>query len=48
MRTKIILGRRIEFCHSPMLEELVKKTVDRLKSGEKDYEVFGRRFVEEL
>lgn len=40
VRTKTILGRRIEFCHPPRLEELVKKTVDRLKSGEKDYEVF--------
>jgi len=43
IRTKTILGRRIEYCHPPRLEGLVKSTVEKLKRGEKDFEVFWTR-----
>jgi len=42
-RTRTILGRKIEYCHPPRLEGLVKKTVEKLRRGEADYEVFWTR-----
>ena len=43
VRTKTIIGRRVEFCHPPRLEELVRKTVDEIKSGERDMAEFWTR-----
>jgi len=43
VRTKTIIGRRIEFCHPPRLEELVRKTVDEIKSGMRDVAEFWTR-----
>ena len=40
VRSKTILGRRIEYCHPPRLEAFIKKVLNELKSGTKDYEVF--------
>ena len=42
-RARTIVGRRIEFCHPPRLEGLVKKTVDELKRGEREYAEFWTR-----
>lgn len=42
-RTRTILGRRLEYCHPPRLEGLVRKTVEKLRRGEADYEVFWTR-----
>ncbi len=39
-RAKTILGRRLLYCHSPRLEEVVKVVVDKLKSGESDFKEF--------
>ena len=44
-RTKTILSRRIEYCHPPRLEGLVRKTVDELKNGEKEYAEFWTRLA---
>ena len=42
-RARTILGRRLLYCHPPRLEELVRSTVEKLRRGEKDYEVFWTR-----
>ncbi len=42
-RTKTIIGRRVEYCHPPRLEALVRKTVDEIKSGEASYREFWTR-----
>jgi DUF438 domain-containing protein len=42
-RTKTIIGRRLEYCHPPRLEALVRKTVDEVKSGEAKYREFWTR-----
>ncbi|MEM0239487.1 MAG: PAS domain-containing protein, partial [Ignisphaera sp.] len=43
IRTETILGRRIEFCHPPRLEKLVRETVDELKAGKAEYREFWTR-----
>ncbi len=40
IRTKTILARRVEFCHPPRLEGLVRKTIDDLKEGKKPFTEF--------
>ena len=42
-RTKTLLGRKVEFCHPPRLENLVRKVIDELRAGLKDHEVFWTR-----
>ncbi len=42
-RTKTILSRRIEFCHPPRLEHLVRSVVDDLKAGKYDHREFWTR-----
>jgi DUF438 domain-containing protein len=39
VRTKTIIGRRLEYCHPPRLESIVKKTVDEVKreSGHREF-----------
>jgi hypothetical protein len=43
VRTKTILGRRLEYCHPPRLEPAVRKVVDDIKMGEADYREFWTR-----
>jgi len=43
IRTKTLLGRRVEFYHLPRLEKLVRKVIDELKEGIRDYQVFWTR-----
>jgi len=43
VRTKTTIGRRIEYCHLPRLEKLVKKTADEVLSGRKPYKEFWTR-----
>jgi DUF438 domain-containing protein len=40
VRTRTILGRRIEYCHPPRLEKIVRQTVDELKQGKVSYREF--------
>ncbi|OYT37557.1 MAG: diguanylate cyclase [Desulfurococcales archaeon ex4484_58] len=40
LRTKTIIGRKLEYCHPPRLEPLVKKVAREILSGEKPYRVF--------
>ncbi len=40
IRTNTLLGRKAEFCHPLRLEEFVRKVVNELKKGIKDYEIF--------
>ena len=43
VRTKTILGRRLEYCHPPRLENYVKLNVDALMRGEFPYREFWTR-----
>jgi len=43
VRTKTILGRRLEYCHPPRLENYVKLNVDALLRGEFPYREFWTR-----
>lgn len=42
-RAKTILARRVEFCHPPRLEHLVRSVVDDLKAGKYGYREFWTR-----
>jgi DUF438 domain-containing protein len=48
VRTKTILGRRIEFCHPPRLEKLVRQTVDELKQGKAPYREFWTKLGDSI
>jgi DUF438 domain-containing protein len=48
VRTKTILGRRIEFCHPPRLEKLVRQTVDELKQGKASYREFWTKLGDSI
>lgn len=43
VRTKTIIGRRLEYCHPPRLESIVRKNVDDVKHGEAGYREFWTR-----
>jgi len=43
LRTKTIIGRRLEYCHPPRLEDTVRKTVDEVKFGKAGYREFWTR-----
>ncbi|MGB9717702.1 MAG: DUF438 domain-containing protein [Thermoproteota archaeon] len=43
VRTRTIIGRRIEYCHPPRLESIVRKNVDEVKKGEAEYKEFWTR-----
>ena len=47
-RTKTILGRRIEYCHPPRLERLVRQTVDELKQGKAPYREFWTKLGDSI
>lgn len=40
IRTKTIIGRRLEFCHSPRLENLVRRVVNEVKDNPQQYREF--------
>lgn len=42
-RTKTIIGRRLEYCHPPRLENFVKNVVNELKSGRADFREYWTR-----
>jgi DUF438 domain-containing protein len=48
VRSKTILGRRVEYCHPPRLEAFIKKVLNELKSGAKDYEVFWTKMGDRI
>ena len=43
VRTKTIIGRRLEYCHPPRLEYYVKHVVKQLKEGKHPYREFWTR-----
>ncbi len=47
-RTKTILARRVEFCHPPRLERLVRSVIDDLKAGRYDYREFWTRLGDRI
>jgi len=47
-RTKTIIGRKLEYCHPPRLEKLVKSNVELLKKGEIGYRVFWTRMGDRI
>ncbi|MCX8168616.1 MAG: DUF438 domain-containing protein [Candidatus Methanomethylicia archaeon] len=48
VRTKTLLGRRVEYCHPPRLEVFIRKIIDEFKSGVKDYEVFWTKMGDRI
>lgn len=48
IRAKTILGRRVEFCHPPRLEKLVRSTIDELKAGKANYREYWTRIGDRI
>ncbi|MEM4003386.1 MAG: DUF438 domain-containing protein [Ignisphaera sp.] len=48
IRTKTILSRRVEFCHPPRLEKLVRSTIDELKAGRTSYREYWTRIGDRI
>ncbi|MEM2797350.1 MAG: PAS domain-containing protein, partial [Ignisphaera sp.] len=48
VRTKTILGRRLEFCHPPRLEKLVRSVVDELETGKAEYKEFWTKISDRI
>ncbi len=44
LRARTILGRKIEYCHPPRLEKIIREVIERLRKGEKDLEEFWTRY----
>jgi len=47
-RAKTILGRRLEYCHPPRLEQYVARNVEALKTGKEKYRVFWTRLGDRI
>jgi DUF438 domain-containing protein len=47
-RAKTIIGRRLEFCHPPRLENYVKLNVEILERGQEKYRVFWTRMGDRI
>ena len=47
-RTKTIIGRRLEYCHPPRLEDFVKSVVNDLKSGKTDFREYWTRLEDRI
>lgn len=47
-RTKTIIGRRLEYCHPPRLENFVKNVVNELKSGRADLKEYWTRLGDRI
>lgn len=43
VRTKTLIGGKVEYCHPPRLENLVKKTINELEEGKRDVVEFWTR-----
>ncbi|MEM1686706.1 MAG: DUF438 domain-containing protein [Desulfurococcaceae archaeon] len=48
VRTKTILGRRLEFCHPPRLEKFVRSVVDELKTGKAEYKEYWTKISDRI
>ncbi|MEM1983857.1 MAG: DUF438 domain-containing protein [Candidatus Korarchaeum sp.] len=48
VRTKTILGRRLQFCHPPRLENYVMLNVNKIRSGEIPYREFWTKLGERI
>ncbi|MEM3470595.1 MAG: DUF438 domain-containing protein [Thermoproteota archaeon] len=42
-RAKTIIGRRVEYCHPPRLESIVRKNIDDVKLGRAEYREYWTR-----
>lgn len=47
-RAKTIIGRRLEYCHPPRLENFVKNVVNELKSGKADFREYWTRLGDRI
>ena len=47
-RSKTIIGRRLEYCHPPRLENFVKNVVNDLKSGKEDFKEYWTRLGDRI
>jgi DUF438 domain-containing protein len=47
-RAKTIIGRRLEYCHPPRLEQYVARNVEALKTGREKYRVFWTRLGDRI
>ena len=47
-RTKTIIGRRLEYCHPPRLENFVKSVVNDLKSGKADFKEYWTKLGDRI
>ncbi len=48
IRTKTIIGRKVEYCHPPRLEYLVKKVIRELKETGKSYREFWTKMGDRI
>ena len=48
VRTKTIIGRRLEYCHPPRLEALVNKIADEILSGKSPYREFWTKLGDRI
>lgn len=48
VRTKTILGRKLQFCHPPRLENYVMLNVNKIKSGEVPYREFWTKLGDSI
>lgn len=48
VRTKTIVGRRLEFCHPPRLEKLVEKIAEEVISGKTPYREFWTKIGDNI
>lgn len=46
VRTKTIIGRKLEYCHPPRLENIVRKNVDEIKASRAGYKEFWTKMGE--
>ncbi len=48
VRTKTVLGRRVEFCHPPRLEEMVRENIEAVKKGNVPYREYWTRIGDRI
>ncbi|WFO75009.1 DUF438 domain-containing protein [Desulfurococcaceae archaeon MEX13E-LK6-19] len=48
IRTKTIIGRKVEYCHPPRLEYLVKKVIRELKETSRNYREFWTKIGDRI
>ncbi|MBS7605156.1 MAG: DUF438 domain-containing protein [Candidatus Bathyarchaeia archaeon] len=47
-RTKTLIGRRVEYCHPPRLESLIRNIVNELKGGKIDHREYWTRLGDRI